>query len=545
MEPAQRPLAAQDAEHWRRIREILDQALALPGKERAAYVERACKGDESGRAEVLSLLRAADQTAFLDKPLFSPQQDHAPAAGERLGHYEILSRLGQGGMGVVYKVTDTRLQRIAALKILSKADGSHEERTRFLHEARAASALNHPNIVTIYEYGSERDRDFIAMEFIEGQTLRQLLDGKLPLVTGIEYARQVANGLARAHSAGFVHRDLKPQNIMVTADGVAKILDFGLARRGASTTPSPEDSTTLTRVGSVVGTPSYMSPEQVLGEPVDARSDIFSFGIVLYEIACGKQPFRAGNPQATMHQIAAVDPPGAIEVNRAVPRGLAQLIDACLKKKPADRLQSMAEAAERLSSVGIDSGTVSRRYLLGAGMVLAAGAVGGVWYSQRPRSAVTPAIPVPERVLRCSLEAQQLRNGEPLGAPRVVSTAQVFEGPWRFRLRAAPEQAGYLYLVDEGLDQSGALQLAVLYPGEPLAAGQSFETKWYRLEGKPGTERLWIVWSKDEVRDFDQNDSKRIRAMLAGWNVSRQTKSSIELRGNTNVMAALLELQHR
>jgi predicted Ser/Thr protein kinase len=546
--------ASRDARQWQRIRAVLEQALALPEQQRGAFVDRECGGNESARAEVLSLLRASEQTGFLDAPATFPELNPALPPGTRVGHFEIVHKIGEGGMGVVYEALDPRLNRRIALKVMSNADGPHEERMRFLREARAASALNHPNIVTIYEYDSAGDRDFIAMEFIEGKTLRELIDERnLPLATGLGYARQVASALARAHGAGIVHRDLKPQNIMVTPEGTAKILDFGLARRAAVSDQSPEDSTTLTRVGVVVGTPAYMSPEQILGEAIDARSDIFSFGIVLYEIVTGKQPFRAGNPQATMHHITSVAPP-QIDTGRSVPRDLAQFIDLCLAKKPEDRLQSMTDAVERLSAVRPEPArgrVFPRRSVLGSVAALGAAVIGGVWYSHRPAARTTavvapaPAAPVSKLVLTSSLEAQQLRNGKPIGEPQVTSGDKIFDGPWRFRLRAQPEESGYLYMVDEGPDQNGVQQLTVLYPGEPLTAGQSFESKWYRLEGKPGTERLWIVWSKQPVPQFDQNDPSKVRALLDSVRAIPQTSTTIELRGSTDVVAALLELQHR
>ncbi len=308
-------------------------------------------GDAPPRAEIESPI---------DGPVLSSSSDTATlelasmAAGQRIGPYQVLEKLGQGGMGVVYKAVDTRLDRTVALKVLSRPDGSATDRSRFLREAKAASALNHPNIVTIYEYDSVDSLDFIAMEFIPGATLHHMLaQGSTPLDSLLEFARQVASALARAHAAGIVHRDLKPNNIMVTAEGVAKVLDFGLAKREASAPPGIDATETqaLTRVGAIVGTPAYMSPEQAIGEPADYRSDIFSFGIILYEMACGRRPFQGSNPQATLHQIASVDPPAVAEVNRSVPQDLARLIERCLKKKKEERLQSMAAVAGELAAI--------------------------------------------------------------------------------------------------------------------------------------------------------------------------------------------------
>jgi predicted Ser/Thr protein kinase len=553
-----------DAQHWQRIRDVLERALELPEDERAAFLDRECGAGTSDRDEVESLLAAVAVPVWFDRPLIAPDLEvtaevsQVQLAGERIGPYELQELIGVGGMGTVYRAVDTRLGRRVALKVISRKDGTREERARFLREAKAASSLNHPNIVTIYEYDSAGDRDFIAMEFIDGRTLRQLLDTTtLPLPAALAYAKQVAAGLARAHSVGIVHRDLKPNNIMVNADGVAKVLDFGLARQatlqGRRSDDVTADATVLTTVGAVLGTPAYMSPEQATGEPVDYRSDIFSFGIVLYEIACGKSPFKGPNPRATMHQIATLAPQPVNQVNRSVPRQLAELIDHCLQKNPADRPPSMAAVADCLDGLihaDVPAAKVSRRYALIAG--LAAIGAGIAWYSRR--AVVTDPQPVtaPEPKLKFSVEAQQLSGGQPAAEPRTVLTAEVFEGVWRFRLHAEVLQAGFVYFIDDGPDRTGVYQLSVLASAS-LAAGQRLETKWFRLEGKPGTERLWVVWAKDSIPDLDSTVSGgladealagRIRALLASLAPGSQTGVR-ELRGSADTLGALLELQHR
>jgi hypothetical protein len=448
--------------------------------------------------------------------------------------------------------------------VLSRPDGSATDRSRFLREAKAASALNHPNIVTIYEYDSVDSLDFIAMEFIPGTTLHQMLaQGSTPLDSLLEFARQVASALARAHAAGIIHRDMKPNNIMVT-EGIAKVLDFGLAKRETSV-PADVDATetqALTRVGAIVGTPAYMSPEQAMGEPADYRSDIFSFGIILYEMACGRRPFQGSNPQATLHQIASVDPLAVSEVNRSAPRDLARLIERCLKKKKEERLQSMAAVAAELAAMvqpRAPATASSRRRMLAAGVLVAAGLAAGVWYSRKPA-------PSRERGLICSLEAQQLRDGQPVGEPHMVSAGEAFQGGWRFRLRAQSPQPGYLYLIDEGPDQAGGEQLVVLYPvtaGTPLPPNRPALTPWYRIEGAPGTERLWIVWAKEPVSELEGSIHSgtggavvepdltgKVRALLAALGSARQSSEgesvgTIQLRGSASVLGARLELHHQ
>jgi serine/threonine protein kinase len=234
--------------------------------------------------------------------------------GRTLSHYEVLEKIGSGGMGEVFRARDTRLGRDVAIKVLSAdvvADANR--RRRFEQEARAASALNHPNIVHIYEIGEHEGTPFIAMEFIEGVTLRDLFaSGALAPKKMLELAVQIAQGLAKAHAADIVHRDLKPENLMLTTDGHVKILDFGLAKLMSPAESDPEGPTFAkqgTDPGTVMGTASYMSPEQALGKPLDARTDVFSFGVVLYEMATGDAPFRGETPASLFDEILHKSPP--------------------------------------------------------------------------------------------------------------------------------------------------------------------------------------------------------------------------------------------
>ena len=227
--------------------------------------------------------------------------------GRRLGHYEIQAKLGSGGMGTVYQALDTRLNRAVALKVLSpdKWEGT-SGRGRLVREAQAASALNHPNIVTVYEVGHEADVDYIAMERVEGGTLQD--QRRMPLRELLPVAIQIADAIAAAHAAGIVHRDLKPRNIMVTERGLVKILDFGIAKVNIAGDSESSTTQTLTNVGHVLGTVAYMSPEQAAGKEVDWRSDIFSFGSVLYEMTTGRRAFHEDTDLATMAAVIAKDP---------------------------------------------------------------------------------------------------------------------------------------------------------------------------------------------------------------------------------------------
>src|SRR5688500_1258428 len=291
--------------------------------------------------------------------------------GTVVSHYQIVGRLGAGGMGEVYRALDTTLGRTVALKVLPPHLVRNEERTRrFVQEARSASSLNHPNIVTIYEIGQAPltavagmetpgadPIHFIAMELVEGVTLKQKIhDEAASLRTLLSQIAQAAEGLAKAHAAGIVHRDLKPENIMVSADGFAKVLDFGLAKltlppdasdANTRTMPMPGD----TGEGVILGTVAYMSPEQVQGKAADHRSDIFALGTILYEAATRRRPFAANSDVEVMHKILHDKPEPVAEINPGVPAELRRTIRRCMAKEPERRFQSMKDVAIELAEI--------------------------------------------------------------------------------------------------------------------------------------------------------------------------------------------------
>src|SRR6202165_3068813 len=276
----------------------------------------------------------------------------ALVSGTKLGPYEVQAPLGSGGMGEVYRARDTRLGRSVAIKILpSNLSLDPERLDRFEQEARSASALNHPNIITIHELGQDGSTHYIAMELVEGKTLRELLvSGLLPMRKAIEIAAQVAEGLTKAHEAGIAHRDLKPENVMVSDDGFVKILDFGLAKLA---TPCGEQSgiTTTTTPGLVLGTVGYMSPEQASGDELDFRSDQFSFGLVLYEMVTGKRPFQRSTAAETMVAILREAPEPITRQNRDAPAPLCWAIERCLAKEPDKRYVSTRDLARELATI--------------------------------------------------------------------------------------------------------------------------------------------------------------------------------------------------
>jgi tetratricopeptide (TPR) repeat protein len=357
-------------EQWKKVGRLYHQTLELPTDQRAAFLRRVCAGDDALRGEVESLLRAADDAGdFIAEPalkdaagMFATETTstlHPALDGRTLGHYRIVSRLGAGGMGEIYLARDARLDRRVALKLLP-ADFTRDEARvrRFIREARAASALNHPNIITIHEIGESEGWHYIATEFIEGSTLRQLIaEGSLTLAETLDIAAQAAQALQAAHAAGIVHRDIKPENIMVRPDGLVKVLDFGLARVVEPDTPDTLTTfaTNLTTAsgfrtdpGTIMGTVAYMSPEQARGQEVDARSDIFSLGIVLYEMIAGRRPFTGDTINHIVVAILDHDPaPLAPET----PAALQRLVSRALRRNREARWQTIDELLADLNLI--------------------------------------------------------------------------------------------------------------------------------------------------------------------------------------------------
>ncbi len=324
--------------------------------------------------------------------------------GARLGSYEILSAIGAGGMDEVYRAKHVKLGRDVAIKVLPSEFASDAERLqRFEREARSASALNHPNIVTIYDIAEHEDTTYIAMELVEGRTLRELLqDGPLPVAKTIAVATQICDGLGKAHAAGIVHRDLKPDNVMVTDDGLVKILDFGLAKPIASGTGDDSKLPTLTKAtaaGVAVGTPHYMSPEQAAAHPVDHRSDQFSFGVVLYELLCGQRPFEGSSVATVISAILRDTPSPPRSLRPDLPKELERIVERCLEKNPGKRYASASELGDELrlaeQRVAEPRGISARKAVVMAVLVVTlAGAASWIWQrGSRARWARDDALP--------------------------------------------------------------------------------------------------------------------------------------------------------
>ncbi len=412
----------------------------------------------------------------------------ALAPGSRLGPYEVVSPLGAGGMGEVWKARDTRLGREVAIKVLPAEVASDPSRLkRFEKEARSASALNHPNIVTVYDIGASDSVSYIAMELVVGKTLRELLfSGSLPVKRLLQVAPQIADGLARAHEAGIVHRDLKPENVMVTKDGLVKILDFGLAKltqtdsSGEGSRPPTE---TGTRPGAVLGTIGYMSPEQASGALVDFRSDQFSFGSILYEMATGKRAFQKKTAVDTLSAILNEDPEPVAAINPETPGPLRWIVERCLAKEPDNRYAATRDLAREVATlrdhlveaVGMSGPTARRvgRARPGANAAIAALAVmavlaAGVQAGRRIARTAPPSFK------RLTFQRGNIVTARFTGDGQTIVYGATWNGnPWRvFSTRREGSESTSLPLPDaflQGISRSGELAITLVDSTRPQA----------------------------------------------------------------------------
>ncbi|MDQ3375216.1 MAG: protein kinase, partial [Acidobacteriota bacterium] len=345
-------------ENWQKVREIFDVALQKEPQARQSYVLEACGEDKILLAEVESLFSTFDKLdGFMDKPAVEVFADVVEAEtktlekGKRFGHYEIIEQIGRGGMGEVYLAQDKKLDRKVAIKILHEKFAQHESNLqRFISEAIAASGLNHPNILTIYEFGEFDGTHFIVSEFINGKTLREILKVEsLKLSEALDISIQIASALAAAHEAHLIHRDIKPENIMVRPDGFVKVLDFGLAKLVEQKNKSIlglEESTVRqnqTAKGVILGTVNYMSPEQAKGERVDERTDIFSLGVLIYEMMAGRTPFVGDSLSETFANLINAEPQPLSRFASNVPDEMQRIISKMLRKNKDERYQTMKD----------------------------------------------------------------------------------------------------------------------------------------------------------------------------------------------------------
>jgi tRNA A-37 threonylcarbamoyl transferase component Bud32/dienelactone hydrolase len=390
-------------ERWSRLRTIFGAALETPEPERPQFLDSACGDDADLRSEVERMLAGAQEVTWQSPAARLPAAAAELTPGDTLTHFRVEARLGAGGMGVVYHAYDSKLHRKVALKVLppeSLADPRH--RRRLLSEARAASALNHPNIVTVYEVGSEGGTDFIAMEYIEGQSLTQaIVAQKIPWERILEYAVEIATALAKAHASDIIHRDLKPANIMLTVDGHVKLLDFGLAQRSQVTDPAAATATVT--VGGIAGTVGYMSPEQLRGLPVDGRTDLFALGVILYEMVTGARPFQGDSMPSVIDATLHAKP---LEIAAGVvPGKLKAIIFKLLEKEPGGRYPSAEALLNDLREFEASQSVAHpvRRLWVAVGVAAIILVLGALWWFgrrwSRERWALGTAAPQAEHLI--------------------------------------------------------------------------------------------------------------------------------------------------
>ena len=348
---------------WEKAKRIFADAVKIAPRERLRFLDEACRSDSGLRREVESLLASFDDAeSFMESPAVENVTGVFNAAhrnfetGKRFGHYEIVRQIGTGGMGEVYLAKDTKLDRQVAVKILNHQFSRDESNLqRFIQEAKAASALNHPNILVIHEIGASEDANYIVSEFIEGATLRETgKDSFRKLSEILDIAIQIANALSAAHTAKIVHRDIKPENVMVRPDGYVKILDFGLAKLVEQKIVGLEDATAKhnqTAKGVILGTVNYMSPEQAKGERVDERTDIFSFGVLIYEMIAGKTPFAGNTMSETFANLINAEPQPLARYAENVPDELQLIVSKMLRKNKDERYQTTKDVLTDLKSL--------------------------------------------------------------------------------------------------------------------------------------------------------------------------------------------------
>ena len=562
------------------LEDLFHEALGLEPPERAEFMSRARKSNPELAAAVESLIAAHEQTdGLIDSPAFEAAAemiaDSQPAllTGQVVGHYQIIRPLGKGGMGEVYLASDAKLGRKVALKLLPAEFTGHKERLRrFIQEAKTASSLNHPNIITIHEIGEAEGVQFIATEFIDGQTLKQRMKhARMKLPEILDVSIQTANALQAAHAAGIVHRDIKPENIMLRPDGYVKVLDFGLAKlteKSHLSTPADSEIDTIAKAqtvpGTVLGTVKYMSPEQARGQVLDQRTDVFSLGIVLYEMAANRIPFAGATRMDTLVSILEKDPVPLDQYAPEVPPEFQRIISKALRKDREERYQTIKDLLIDLKSLKEDltfaqklqrsqppqsrvgpattpasteamttdqqaavatdgqlpQKAVSRnRRILAVAVgviVLAALGIGGVILWRRGASTPVISNPAPalQRTMNYWITVQKYRDGKPYQEPFRLRDDINFEKDYRIRLSINSPQSGRLYLLNEGpagADQTPTFN--VLFPSETANNGSALlaenqqiqipQQSWFQFDEQQGTEKIWLVWAEKDVPELE------------------------------------------
>lgn len=577
-----------NSERWQQISRIFNRAISLDAAARSAYVKEKCGTDSELQAEIERLIESHEQAeddefmgglAVEDvaEHFSKGEEQHALQKGQQFGAYVILDHLGTGGMGEVYLAKDSRLDRIIALKILAPDVVADKRRMqRFRQEAKMVSSLNQPNILTIFESGEVDGLTYIAAEFVDGETLRDHLRGKrLKLSEILDISIQMLAALDAAHEAQIVHRDMKPENVMIRRrDRVVKVLDFGLAKvtekkKGTGDSGSGEEAITAfkTAPGLIMGTVNYMSPEQAQAHQVDARSDIWSTGVIIYEMVAGTKPFGGSTSAHTIVQILEKEPAPLAHAGASdVPEELQRIVAKAIAKDPDERYQTAkdmlidlrnlkkrleldaelersatfahptsafnnsamkAVTRENIKAVRTAEPAeveTSKSYRgLAIALVAIVAAVAGVlgfnaWRnSTRNVSVVAPVMPAaaaPERTLTYWITVQKFKDGNAYQDPFDISGEINFEADYQIRLSVRSPQAGYLYVLNEGPSRAGAAtKYVVVFPSATANDGSGFvradqrvqipEETWLKFDKEQGVEKLWLVFSEHSIPDLD------------------------------------------
>ncbi len=551
-------------ESMQRLEELFHEAVGLGPQQRAEFIARLRDSNPDLVAELESLMSAHEQPdSLIDAPAYEAGAemiaDTQPAllAGQVVAHYTVVGPLGKGGMGEVYLANDAKLDRKVALKLLPAEFTNHKERLRrFIQEAKTASSLNHPNIITIHEIGQTENLHFIATEFIDGQTLKRRKYTKMELPEILEVSIQVAGALQAAHAAGIIHRDIKPENIMLRPDGYVKVLDFGLAKltenSGQSRTAGSEIDTMIrarTTPGTVLGTVNYMSPEQARGQALDQRTDVFSLGVVMYELAAGHVPFTGATKIDTLVSLLEKEPPPLDVAWPDMPAEFQRIISKSLRKNREERYQTIKDLLIDLKSFKeelafsqklgrspsplVQPGTAAAKapaqtegkprrsalLILVAVIVLAGLLVGGAIWWRRAATGAAPGPapaqpPVVQRTVNYWLTVQKYREEKPYGEPFRLRDDINFEKDYQLRLHINSSQGGHLYVINEG--PSGADQAPtfnVMFPSTTANHGSALLTQnqqiqipeqtWFKFDEQQGTERIWLVWAINPVPELE------------------------------------------
>ena len=599
-----------ERERWEQLSQIFEAVLAAPPEERSAVIASHCGSDESLRHEVERLLESHEKASnedFIGSPAAEraahllverDEESHQRLKpGQQIGHYEVKQLLGIGGMGEVYLATDKQLDRSVALKILPEDVANDKRRMlRFKQEARAVSALNQPNILTIHEFGEAEDLHYLASEFIDGDTLRrQLVTGPAKLSETLDIATQICAALDAAHEAKIVHRDIKPENVMIRRrDNVVKVLDFGLAKLSdrtstvgqATDTEAATEMLLKTAPGSVMGTFNYMSPEQVQGQAVDHRSDIWSVGVLIYEMVAGHTPFAGPTHNHTAVSILENEPEPLTKVAKVrVPAELERIVSKTLEKDKNERYQSVRDllvdlrklrkqvevdeqirrsdptrrTTEQYSDVRVDQSTRRQvsstltKFVLPLAVIVALLILGitiayFVW-QPRPTTSPSSTTPLVQRQLNYWITVQKYRNGTPFEDPFDLAKEINFEKDYRLRLNVSSPEAGYLYVLNESPEEGAPL--SILFPSPKSNSGSAFlaentvtkipETSWFALDNERGREKVWLIWSLstvpalDALRSFTNVTDKGVvgdpalnREALAFINANSEPRPTVE-----------------